>query len=349
MYHEFARSLLKGIYANEAGSRLADNLLGIAENAYALRQFDVVEAVSQLLLNTPLPRRYQNVGLFYKALSMNRGGRGDPARARSIFERVGDEATPLYRAKAMLALGTSSARTDDRTSLSFYREAVRILSCGNIFDPLTTVRVSQMTAIARAKDGDHQGAVADLERLLPLARATVNLQPAVYHNHLNSLAFELGEVGRIEEARSISQAIVASPFALVYPEWRETLDEVESKTNRPSRSVVAVCQVPSEGRDFPGQLISWPGDRDRQVNSTSPYANNLARIVNLHDWKKKLEKKSNGNTQKRASLEQIRSMSLEEKQATITRYVYGDQVTDEVLDSILQVALAPETAERDEV
>lgn len=349
LYHEFALSLLKGLHTNEVVSRLAANLLGIAEHAYALRQFDVVDSVSHALLKAPLPSRYQNIGLFYKALSMNRGGRGNPDRARAIFERVGDEGTPLYRAKAMLALGTSSARTDDRTALSFYREAVRILSCENIFDPLTTVYVSQMTAIARAKDGDHVGAVADLERLLPFARATVPLQPFVYHNHLNSLAFELGEVGRLEEARSVSQAVVASPFALVYPEWRATLDDIESKTNRRLRSVVAVSQVPSEGRDSPGQLISWPGDSERRGNSTSPCANNSARIVNLHDWKKKLEKKSNGNTQKRPSLEQIRSMTLEEKQATITRYVYGDQVTDEMLDSILQVTLAPETAERDEV
>lgn len=349
-YHEFALSLIKGIQTNEVVSRLAVNLLGIAEHAYALRQFDVVNSVSHALLNTSLQRHYQSVGLFYKALSMNKGGSGgDSVRARAIFELVGDEGTALYRAKAMLALGTVSARADDRAAPSFYREALRILSSGNIFDPLTTVRTSRMTAVAKAKEGDHRGAVKDLEELLPLARTAGAAQPVMYYDYLNSLAVELGEVGRLEEARRISRRIVSSPFARVYPEWRETLDEIESKTHRPSRSVVAVSLVPKEVRDSPGQVISWPGDGERLVNTTSPCATSSARIVNLHDWKKKLEKKSNGNTQKGPSLEQIRSMTLEEKQATIARYVYADQVTDEMLDSILRVALTPEAGERDKV
>lgn len=346
LYQQFTVSLLRAIHHNEKVSSSAAKLVSVAERAYSLRQFEVVGSVGQALLEMSLPRPYQSIGLFYEGLSINRGGSAVGDQARPIFERVGDEGNSLYRAKGILALGTM---VKDATALSYYNEVIRILSRESIFDPLTALRTSRMTAVARAKEGDHKGALADLEKLLPLARTAISLEPVVYYDHLNSLAVEMGEVGRIEEARRVSQVVVASPFAVVYPEWRETLDEIESKMLRPSRTVVAVSTVPSDRRDCPGQLISWPGDSEHPDSWTSPCEKNPARIINLHDWKKKLDKKSNGNTQKKPSLERIRSMTLEEKQATITRFVYADHVTDEMLDSILQVTLASETAERDEV
>ena len=118
---------------------------------------------------------------------------------------------------------------------------------------------------------------------------------------------------------------------------------------RPSRSVVPVSQIASEERDSPTQIVSWLGGPTRESDSAPRRSTSSARIINLHDWKKKLDKKSNGNTQKKPSLEQIRAMTLEEKQATITRCVYADEVTEEMLDSILQVTLGSETGERDKV
>ncbi|HSO74941.1 MAG TPA: hypothetical protein VLU47_08885 [Blastocatellia bacterium] len=346
LYHQVAVSLLKGIHHSESLSRTVTQLVLLAERAYALRQFEMVGAVSKALFELPLPRQHENIGLFYEALSINRGGTAVGNHARPIFERVWEEGNSLYRAKGMLALGTMAK---DGTAPSYYKEVIRILSSESIFDPLTAVRTSRWTAVARAEEGDHEGALADLEKLGPLVRAAAAIEPSDYYDHLNSLAVELGEVGRIEEALRLSQVVVASPFAAVYPCWHETLDEIKSKTQRSSLSIVAVSQAPSGGTDSPGQIISWPGDSDRQGNSISPSAKDSARIINLGDWKKKLDKKSNGNTQKEPSVERIRSMTLEEKQATITRYVYGDQVTDEMLNSILQVTLAPGKAERDEV
>jgi hypothetical protein len=346
LYHQFAVSLLRGIHYNEGVSRAAAKLVSIAERAYAHRQFEVVGAVSKALFEMPLPRQCQNIPLFYEALSINRGGIGISDQARPIFERVCEDGNSLYRAKGMLALGTMAK---DGTALSYYKEVMRILSSESIFDPLTAVRTSKLVAVARAEEGDHKGAVADLEKLEPLVRAAAAIEPGDYYDHLNSLAVELGEVGRIEDALRISQVVVASPLAAVYPEWHETLDEIESKTQRSSLSVVAVSQAPTGETDSTGQLISWPGESHRGVDPISPSAKDSARIINLGDWKKKLEKKSNGNTQKGPAVERIRSMTLEEKQATITRYVYGDEVTDEMLNSILQVTLAPGKAERDEV
>jgi hypothetical protein len=345
LYHHLAVSLFKGIHNSESVCHWAAKLVSIAERAYALRQYYMVGFVGQALLDAPLPRQYQSIGLFYQGLGINRGGGGDSDQAKPIFERVADEGLSLYRAKAMLALGTRATRVEDRTAFSLYNEAIRILSCESIFDPMTVLRAGRMTAVARAKDGDHPGALADLEKLLPLARAAGALQPAVYYDHLNSLGVELGEAGRIEEATRVSEVVVASPFISVYPEWRETLQEIDFKSRRASRSTVTVSRVQSEGRDSPGQLISWPGER--QIDSNPLRAKNSARIINLHDWKK-LAMKSTGNIQEKLTPEQIKSMTLTEKQARIARYIYDDQVSEDMLDSILAITARAQTGERNE-
>jgi hypothetical protein len=158
LYHHLAVSLFKAIHNSETVCHWAAQLASIAERAYALRQYDVVGAVGQALLEAPLQRQYQSIGLFYQGLGINRGGGGDSEQARPIFERVADEGTFLYRAKAMLALGSAATRVEDQTALSFYNEAIRILSCESIFDPMTVLRTGRMTAVGRAKDGDHPGA-----------------------------------------------------------------------------------------------------------------------------------------------------------------------------------------------
>lgn len=348
LYHHLAVGLFKGIHNSESVRRWVAKLVTIAERAYPLRQFDIVSSVGQALLDAPVARRYESIGLFYQGLGISRSGSGDTDHARAIIERVADEGTSLYRAKAMLALGVYAMLVEDRTAPSFCSEAIRILSSESIFDPMTVLRIRRMTAIVRAKDGDHAGALADLENSLPLARAAGSIEPAVYHDHLNSLAVELGEVGRIEEARRVARVVVASPFVGVYPEWRETLDEIDSRTQPASRSVVTISRVPSERRASPAQLISWPGDRERQITSNPMRAKNSALIINLHDWKKKLAMKSTGNTQERLTQQQIKSMTLTEKQARIARYIYDDQVSEDMLDSILAITARADTGERDE-
>jgi hypothetical protein len=103
-----------------------------------------------------------------------------------------------------------------------------------------------MAAVINSKEGNHGDAVGLLENIFPLARQMRSWQPHVYHDYLNSLAVELCEVGRLEEARNISQIVLASPLAPAYPEWRETRDEIELRGWRASRSVVAVTQSISE-------------------------------------------------------------------------------------------------------
>src|SRR5260370_41343396 len=97
-----------------------------------------------------------------------------------------------------------------------------------------------MTGVVRGMAGDHRGAVADLERMFPLARLASSRQPYAYYDYMNTLAVELGEIGRLEQARSASGISLESPFAPAYPEWFETFDEIRLKRRRGSRSIVSV-------------------------------------------------------------------------------------------------------------
>jgi hypothetical protein len=84
------------------------------------------------------------------------------------------------------------------------------------------------------------------------------------------------------------------------------------------------------------------------MKTTALRAENSAHIINLDDWKKKLAMKSTGSTQEKLTPEQIKSMTLTEKQARIARYIYDDQVSEDMLDSILAITARAQTGERNE-
>ena len=87
---------------------------------------------------------------------------------------------------------------------------------------------------------------------------------------------------------------------------------------------------------------------ERRVDSNPLRSENSAHIINLQDWKKESAMKSTGNTQEKLTPEQIKSMTLTEKQARIARYIYDDHGSEDMLDSILAITARAQTGERNE-
>jgi hypothetical protein len=81
----------------------------------------------------------------------------------------------------------------------------------------------------RSIDGDHSRALADLDRLWPMVRLASYEHPALRYDYLNSLAVELAETGRFEEAKHAVEIALRSPFSDRYPNWRATRDEITDK------------------------------------------------------------------------------------------------------------------------
>ena len=140
-----------------------------------------------------------------------------------------------------------------------------MLSRDRIFDPMTLYTASRMTAVMKSIEGDHRSALTDLEKMFPLVRMASLQQPYAYYDYLNTLAVELTEAGRLEEARNASRIALTSPFAYAYPEWRDTLDEIQHRELPAPRSRIAVSQ-----RDPAETTLAKLPPRPRQSAMTAP-------------------------------------------------------------------------------
>lgn len=207
---------------------IGNRLIKIAEHAQAFRQYNRVREAAQVLTNIPI-KRYQAIGHYYIGLCEYRAGKSP----KEIFEQVAEEAPAKYRVLALQSLSIIESRKQDYASeLYWLMESLKVLP---------SVESLRGIAIVKAKEGYHQSAVKDLEKLYPLLK---HVDPLTYFQYLNSLAVELGEVGRINEARAACSIALASPFAPAYLEWTETHDELEAKSTSATPSVITFSQAP---------------------------------------------------------------------------------------------------------
>ena len=345
LYQGIAQNLIRALNTKQALAEFVFKLVSVADDAHQVRQFEVVGHVGRLLLNLPFFRHFESVGLYYEALSLNQGTRGDTASAGSRFHRIADSGPLHYRARAMLALGANSFTAGDRqTAMSFYREVMRIATRRRVFDPATLYTASRMTAVIKAMEGDHLGAAADLERMLPLARVASSAQPYAYYDYLNTLAVELGELGRLDQARRASEIAIASPFARAYPEWRETFEDIEAKRQRGSRSSVGVRQPISEteedrrdpGRKKTDNLLRLPVLEPRAPAGREDYTqDSQARVLNFQQWKTAIKASSRAIPEE-VTPEQRRRMTTGEKLIRLMDLISQDETDDETIDRILE-------------
>ncbi|HSF23089.1 MAG TPA: hypothetical protein VLE20_02600, partial [Blastocatellia bacterium] len=240
-YQQIAAGLMRTAQNDQVSCELGDGFVLIAERAHAFRRMDILERVSQALVNLPGPRRYETVGNYYQALCVQNFGLGDAEGAANLLGRITEIGPPRYRIRALISLAANSRnQRDNQTALSLYCEANRYASCVGLYDAYAAVLVPRMVAVINSDDGDHRGALSLLEDLFPLAQTMRRAQPHVYCDYMNSLAVELCAVGRLEEAKNASEIALASPFAPAYPEWHETRYEIELRRRRASRSTVGV-------------------------------------------------------------------------------------------------------------
>jgi len=115
-------------------------------------------------------------------------------------------------------------------------------------DAFTFLSAQLQLSATKSYAGDHYAALADLQRLGPLVSLVARRHVHLWPLYCNDLAYELGLVGRIDEARAASAVAVASPVAAAYPEWRETAEEI---AERQSSKAIIVVAIPE---DAPGEL-----------------------------------------------------------------------------------------------
>jgi hypothetical protein len=202
-----------------------------------------------------------------------------------------------------------------------------------------------MVAYINSEEGNHRDALALLEKLFPLALHVRSSQPYVYYDYMNGLAVELCEVGRLEEARNISQIVLASPFAPAYPEWRETTNEIVLRGRLASRSVVASYQWTSESES---QTTSEAGNlvqlaAPQRSGSTSPQdsvatrTKQRARVVTLVEWKNEMAERKSIPQDRQTRLKELKRLPTEDKIAKIWGRLGDEEVNDDLLCEALLI------------
>jgi hypothetical protein len=276
-----------------------------SEKAQALRQAERLQELSFILSQIPI-QEYQLIGLFYQCWSKT------SPNPQKLLENV-IEKSRTYKAKAMIALGTLEVNSgDDRSGLKLYIEAMR-----HSHNPSIMLHAARSIAVVKGMDGLHYQAIKDLDRISPLVRYS---SPIARYQYLNSLAVELGSLGKIEEAGNVCQVVLASPYAFAYPEWRETGAEIARRGYK-SRSAVSVTQT------IPGNLLYLP---EPGPVRDMPTKSGRARIFSYENWKKKMGKEPNGDENDKAQLTD-RQMVMK-----IMEYATDDDLPDEALSQMLE-------------
>ena len=197
-------------------------------------------------------------------------------------------------------MGSRQARKGDlSSSITYYTEALKHSQI-----PYTIIQAERTIAAIKGDEGDHHKAVKHLERIAPLVRYS---PPIERYQYLNSLAVELVEVGRIEEASNISRIVLASPFVFAYPEWRETWQDLALRGYK-SRSSVSVIQsflAPKKAKN----VLRLPERERSESTRRSPFFQ-PSEVTSLEDWKNKMVKEPNGNNNDAEDSEQTTEQDL---------------------------------------
>lgn len=180
----------------------------------------------------------------YGAVYLNRVGEID--RAEHLLQPL--TSRPGLGARALLTLGGVHLKRGHLGAASIaYEQAARIA-----LDPVTAAQSIRMHGIIIGLRGDHRRALADLERGFLLTRILHPSHP-LRLDFFNSIAVELTELGCPDQARRVLAPAIASPFAKVYPEWRETASD-----ERLCRESGAVRVLLPEVTEETASIIQFP-------------------------------------------------------------------------------------------
>jgi tetratricopeptide (TPR) repeat protein len=329
-FRRIATKLVRDLHANQTLVSLGDRLLALAEQSCAFRRLDIVKRICLALLCLPLDANYHSGALYYYALCEKR--QGDLDTAHALFERLTEEATYRFRAKAFSSLAAiAMGEGDYQTSLGHYSEYSRIITLDKRSTLADVVEGHRALAVMKSLDGDHRGSLIYLEKVLPLAQAVRPVRPHTYYDFLNSLAVELSETGRIEEAQNASAVTLKTVFASAYPEWHETCAEIDEKAARKTRSAKSGASKPVNILPFPALALG------ETPHPTLRPGENRGRILSFLHRKRAASKNAVNRPGGRLTQLEIETMSLAEKQARLMRLIFQEGVSEKTLTLLLTI------------
>jgi tetratricopeptide (TPR) repeat protein len=223
LYNLITQAIARGASIQD----LAQRLIGLCELAYGQRDIEALSEASQTLCNLPLASA-QEAGRYYQAIATHR--RGDSSKALAMLAELTESPRVIQTSASIhFELG------DLKRAAAMHMRAMRTAP-----DAFTVAgALMNLSAIASAT-GDHQQALESLQSAWPMVKAASFTQRYIFFAFANDLAWELLQVGRVEQAAKYSAIAVASPLTNRYAEWRETQAEIVERQSAPATIVVSV-------------------------------------------------------------------------------------------------------------
>jgi hypothetical protein len=205
----------------------------IARQASFERDYKKVVLVANELVK--LSPRSESPGRYFQALALSQQGKGNKDYANNIFKILSEENPSPVKDASLLALGVSAYQDGDYGMAHSYIKKSTECSTKTL---LTSTICETLRAAICSATGKHKESVLIYEKVLPKIIELGKLFPAYANMELNNLAYDLNKVGEYQVAAKIIQGVIASPSASFYPEWKDTLNEINVKKS--SHSFVAI-------------------------------------------------------------------------------------------------------------
>jgi tetratricopeptide (TPR) repeat protein len=282
--HTLANKVLKLIMSPvcTAAERLnaAKRVITIADQAVPNRQGEVLVEASKLLDTLELPRQYEPVCQYYRALAIASFGKGNDNEALRLLKTLSHRASDSLNARCYLSAGTILLRNGDlNEARRLYAEATR--ACLITDNQYIAFLISLNLAMVSSLEGNNRDCLKILELERQRAMLIKSVSPVAYLTYLNTFAVEKCEAGHIIEALSLIREPLASPFAATYPEWEETYNETAAKSRLASRSTVALGRWRDEQgtADDKDNLIPLPAGKTSESDNVASSGNETARVL----------------------------------------------------------------------
>jgi len=216
------------LYLPLADARQAIRSLTLqAEHARSLRDLEKVGTIADKLMEITNPLGLEAIAVYYANIAANRGGQGSATSIR-VFKTLTRCPLPVVRARAHLALGSEAfVRGDYQAALERYGNAAAQFR-RTALDAVGSFHLATMQAVLVGAMGNHHQALLQLVNLQKVTKATMLSVPVLQYTLMNSIALELNAIGEFRSATLLINQVIAAPYAVYYPEWQRSKDEIGS-------------------------------------------------------------------------------------------------------------------------
>jgi hypothetical protein len=353
LYQQTVQSLINATGGRAATIALGCRLVAATQHAADLKLDDQVERIGKLLTSPPLAEHFEGIGLYFCSLVQERLGRH--AEACATAARAVERCPDSMKARALVMLSSAYWSLSDVSNFTALNlEASRIALTGRTTNFRAFATAQRNLATLRGIKGDNDGAIQILSNTFPLARYVGRLYPAIFLEHLNSLAVELMEAGRLAEASSAASITVASPLAKTYPNWRETAADIDKRMPETSRSIVCLTGLAGSGRRE--GLVEFPTSTAAPLSEPAAFAlragktaleSTPAEVIELHRWRRRREEPGSPRGRRLTAGERA-IMDNGEKLMRIVDLLSHDSVEahqlDQAVTAVEDIVLGEETA-----